>query len=159
MPRQWSPWFLFLPMLLMWHHTTQWSSGTAPLLLTGHYATPVVTWWSIASAPDLIERFLFSGVFYLALLPAFSRLPCGRQFNFKVSRASCWSSKHAPARIFVWITAIHKRFIRGRFYLRVRAGWPRNINPHEAFVLRNTSFTETLFLKYPLLTGFELSSQ
>ena len=36
--------FLTLPMLLVWHYTTQWSSGTAPVLFTGCYATPVVTW-------------------------------------------------------------------------------------------------------------------
>ena len=38
------------------------------MLLTGHYAMPVVIFY--ASATDLRERFLLSGVFYLALLPA-----------------------------------------------------------------------------------------
>ena len=32
-PRQWSPCYLVLSMLLAWHYTTQWSSGTAPVLL------------------------------------------------------------------------------------------------------------------------------
>ena len=96
MPHQWSPCFLVLPMLIVWHYTTQWSSDTAPVLLTGHYAMPVVTWWSTTSATDL-RVFLLSGVFYLAVLPAFSRIPWGQQFNLKVSRASCWSSKHSPS--------------------------------------------------------------
>ena len=96
MPRQWLPCFLVLPMLLVWHYSSQWPAGTATVLPTGQYAMSVVTWWFTASATDLRERFLLSGVFCLALLPAFSRLPWGRQFNVKVGRASCWSSKHSP---------------------------------------------------------------
>ena len=42
MPPQWSPCFLVLPMLLVWHYITQWSSGTSPVLLTRCYAMPVV---------------------------------------------------------------------------------------------------------------------
>ena len=42
----------------------------------------------------------------------FQGFPGRQQFNLKVSRASCWSSKHSPGQLFVWITAIHKRFIR-----------------------------------------------
>ena len=95
MPRQWSPYFLVLPMLLVWQYTTQWSLGRVPLLLIGHHAMPVVTWWSTLSAADLRECFLLTGTFYFALLPACSRFPQGRQFNLKVSRASCWSSKHS----------------------------------------------------------------
>ena len=34
-----SPCFLVLPILLVWHYTTQWSSDKAPVLLTGHYVT------------------------------------------------------------------------------------------------------------------------
>ena len=93
-PRQWPPYFLVLPMLLVWHYTTQWSSGTASVLLTGHYAMPVVTWWSTASAADFRECFSLSGVFYLVLFPTFSRLPWGQQLNLKANRASCWSFKH-----------------------------------------------------------------
>ena len=41
------------------------------LWLTGRYATPLVTlYFGTASATDLRERFLLSGVFYLTLLPA-----------------------------------------------------------------------------------------
>ena len=53
---QWSPCFLVLLMLLVSPYSTQWSSGIAPVLLLGHYAMPVVTWWSIASAANLRER-------------------------------------------------------------------------------------------------------
>ena len=52
------------------HYTTQQSSGTAPVLLTGRYAMSVVIQGYSASATDLRERFLLSGVFYLTFLPA-----------------------------------------------------------------------------------------
>ena len=85
------------------HHTT-------PMLLVlvirhstsvtyGKHATSamsMVTLSSTASAKNLRQRLLLSDAFYLALLPAFSRLPCGQQFNLNVSRASCWSLKHIP---------------------------------------------------------------
>ena len=87
---------LALSILLARHYPTQWSSGTAPLLLTGRWATPVITWWFTANATDLRERFSLSGIFYLALLAAFSRLSWSWQFNLKVSRASCWSFKYSP---------------------------------------------------------------
>ena len=44
----------------------------------------------------LRKRFLLSGVLYLTLLPAVFKASPGRQFNLKVSRASCGSSKHSP---------------------------------------------------------------
>ena len=97
MPRQCHVVFLVLPMLLVWYYITQWSSGTAPVLLKGRYATPVVTWWSTSSATDLREHFLLSGVFYFALLPTFLQGFTGsQQFNYNVRSASCWSSKHSP---------------------------------------------------------------
>ena len=43
-----------------------------------------------------------------------------------------------PVRLFVWITTIHKSFLCARFYLRVTAAWPRNINLYRAFVIRKT---------------------
>ena len=57
--------------------------------------------------------FLLSGVFHLALLSAFSRISQGWKFNLKVSRTSCWSSKHSrspticlnhdnPHNIYMW---------------------------------------------------------
>ena len=152
MPRQWSPWFLVLPILLVWHHITQWSSGIAPVLLTGHYPMPVVTWWSTTSTTDLREHFLLSGIFYLAILPAFSRPPWVISWTSKLVglHGDLWNI--ASAQLLVRITTIHKRFICGRFYLRAKAGWSQNINLHG-------EFTETLFLKHLLLTGFELSSQ
>ena len=64
-----------------------WSRGASHPLFT-------------TSATDLRESFLFSGLFYLALLPAF-RLPWGRQFNLKDSRASCWPSKHSSGPNYV----------------------------------------------------------
>ena len=74
------------------------------------------------NAMNLKVRFLISGIFYLALFTAFSSLPWGQQFNLTVSRASCWSSKHSPN------PTIKKRFIWGRFYLRVRAGQSQRIS-------------------------------
>ena len=57
--------------------------------------------------------FLLSGVFHLALLSTFSRLSQDWKFNLKVSRTSCWSSKHSqspticlnhnnPHNIYMW---------------------------------------------------------
>ena len=140
MPRQWSPCFLVLPMLLVWHYTTQWSSGTAPVLLMAHYATPVVTWLSTMSGADLREHFLLSDVFYLALFSAFSRLPWGDSSASKLARhhANLWNI--APAQLFFWTKVIHKRFICGRFYLKARSGKSWNINLHGELVLRNISF-------------------
>ena len=58
---------------------------------------PLLTHPIMASAMDLRESFLLSGVFYFKLLPAFfSGFPGRDQFNLKVCRASCWSSKHSP---------------------------------------------------------------
>ena len=50
------------------------------------------------------------------------------------------SQNIAPARLFVWITVIHKRFICGGFYLRARAGQVRNINFSRELVVRNICF-------------------
>ena len=44
------------------------------------------------------------------------------------------------ARLFVWKTVIHKRFICGRFYLTTRAGQVRNIKFSRELVVRNISF-------------------
>ena len=159
MLRRWSPCFLVLPMLLMWHYITQWSSGTAPVLLMGRYTVPVVTWWSTATAMDLRECFLLPGVFYLALLPAFQGFPGPGSSISKLAGLHADLRKIAPPHLIVWITTIHKIFICGRFYSRVKAGWPRNIRLYGTLVLWNISFTETLFLKYSPPTGFELSSQ
>ena len=56
------------------------------------------------SSSDLLQvLWIWESVFYyqaFLTLHSFllvSRLPWGRQFNLKVSRASCWSLKHSPA--------------------------------------------------------------
>ena len=96
--------------------------------------------WSSSDLPQVLrilkQRLLLSDLFYLTLLPAgFKAQP---QFNLKVSRTSHWSSKHSPARLFVWITTIHKRITLVSLYLSVMAGRPTKNVP---------------------LTGFELFSQ
>ena len=117
---QWSPCSLVLPMLLMWHYIIQWSSSTTPVLLTGHYAMSVVTWWSTASATDLREHFLLSSVFYLTLLPFFQGFPGAVSSTSKLAVLHADLRNIVPARLFVWITTINKRFICGRFYLRAK---------------------------------------
>ena len=94
------------------------------MLLTGRHAMPVVIQWSTASATDLRERFLLSGVFfYLTLLPASFKASLGAG-----SSTSRLAGLHidlrniAPARVFVWITTIHKRVILYRLYLWFTAG-------------------------------------
>ena len=87
--------------------------------LRGRHATPLVTTYF---SPTLLpwelriwESAFYSRMFfYLGLLSAFLRLPWDRQFDLKVSRASCWSSKHTtgpaiclnhsnPQKIHVWL--------------------------------------------------------
>ena len=156
MPRQCHVVFLVLPMLLVWYYITQWSSGTAPVLLKGRYATPVVTWWSTSSATDLREHFLLSGVFYFALLPAFFKASLGAS-----SSTTTLGALHAdlqnitPAQLLVWIPAIHKRFICGRFYLRARAGQSQNIKLYRELVLQNISFE--ILASYGIWTIFTIS--
>ena len=55
---------------------------------------------------------------------------------------------------FVWITKIQKIFICGRLNLRVRAGWPWNINLQGAFLLQNISFTKLYFWNICFLRDF-----
>ena len=89
----------------------------------------------------------------------FLRLPWGRQFNLKLTGLHADPQNIVPAQLFVWITTIQKRFICGRFCLRVKGVWSRNINLYRALILWKISFTEALLLKFTPLTGFELSSQ
>ena len=42
----------------------------------------------------------------------------------------------------------HNNQQSGKFYLRVKAGQPRNIKRQETLVLQNIFLMETLFLKY-----------
>ena len=87
----------------------QRSSGTAPVLLTAHYATPVVTWLSTMSGEDLTEHFLLSDVFSLALFSAFSRLPWGDSSASKLARHHAHSpiptiflNQSHPQKIHIW---------------------------------------------------------
>ena len=133
MLRQWSPCFLILPMLLMWHHITQRQTIMSSLLLTGRHTTPLVTWWCTLTATDLRERFLLSDVFYLTLLPAFSRLPWGWQFNLKLAGLHADLRNIVLTQLFAWYTALHKRILHGRLYLNVR------VNPELQILWNNTS--------------------
>ena len=79
-----------------------------PCHAIGHQLFPTQPF--AANATDLRERFLL-----LAPIPAFSRRSWGRQFNLKVSRASCCGSKHSPGpTICLNHIALRKRFICGR---------------------------------------------
>ena len=60
----------------------------------------------------------------------------------------------APARLFAWITAIHKSFTCARFYLKATNGQTRNINLHGKLVLRNISFE--IFASYRIWTLFAI---
>ena len=106
------------------------------------------------------KRVFFTPWRFLPCTPScFSRIPWPWQLISKLTGLHADLRKIAPPHLIVWTTTIHKIFICGRFYLRVKAGWPRNIRLYGTLVLWNISFTETLFLKYSPLTGFELSSQ
>ena len=74
------------------------------------------------SATDLRGHFLFSGVFYLTLLPASFKVSLRPVVNLNISRVSCWYFWNiAQARLFVWITTIHKRVYNGT---TIYALWP-----------------------------------
>ena len=85
--------------------------------------------------------------FYLAVFPAVFKVSLG-----VASSTSRLAGLHvhlwniAPARQFVWITAIHKRFICDRFYLIPRANQSRNISLHGELVLQNISLHGELTL-------------
>ena len=137
MLRQWLPCLLILPMLLMWHHIIiQWSSGTAPVLLTVCYPTPVVTWWSTASIPDLRERFF--------TLHSFLLFQC---FLGAASLISKLAKLHAHLQDIALARLILKRFICGRFYFRFKAGWSRKIKFYRALVLPKFYFWNILLLR------------
>ena len=80
-----------------------------------------------ASTTDLKKRFLLSGVF-LPYTPSywFQALCGSRQFNLKVSRASCWSLKHSPDLAIRLSYSNPQKKYGGRFYLRLMAGRLRN---------------------------------
>ena len=103
---QWSPCFLVLPMLLVWHYTTQWSSGTSPVLLAMpcQWSTSDQLWVLLIWESDFYSKPFFNVHSFLLV----SRVPWSQQFNLKVRRASCWSSKHCPS-LFLWITTIHNK--------------------------------------------------
>ena len=78
--------------------------------LTGRHATPLVTLlFGTASATDLRERFLLSGIFYLTFHPAgFRCLPGAGGSTSKLAGFHADLRNIAPAQLFVWITTIQK---------------------------------------------------
>ena len=86
------------------------------------------------------ERAFFTLRCFLTYTPScwFQGFPGSRQFNFRVSRASCWSSKHSPGLAIRLNHNNPQKRYSVRFYLRVAAGR----------LMKNLS-----------LTGFKLFSQ
>ena len=121
------------------HHRVVIRYSTSVTYRTLCHAT-MVTWWSIASATDLRERFLLSRVFTLYSFLLFQGFPGSCSSTWKFSGLHADFQILALARIFVSITATQKRFICGRFYLRARASQSWNINLHRELVLQNISF-------------------
>ena len=58
----------------------------------------------------------------------FQGFPGIGQFNLKISRASCWSSKHSPSQTISLNHNNPQKVYTGRFYLRARTGQLQNIN-------------------------------
>ena len=160
-------------VLLMGHHAipvvTLFFSHTHVICMALHYTvvirySPSVTYRTLCHASGHLvlyrecygfggECFLLSGVFYLALLPAFSRLPWGWQFNLKTSRVSCWSSKHGPSPelLFKSQQSTKDLYVVG---LRARAGQSQNTNLHRELVLWNIGFE--IFASYEIWTLFAI---
>ena len=137
MPRPWSPCFLFLPMLLIWHYTTRWSSGTPPYL-----RNTMSRQWSPGNLPRVLR--IWESVFYSQ---AFFSL-------YSLAELHADLRNIARTHLFVWITAIYKIFFCGRFSLRARAGQSRNINLHGELILRNICFE--IFASYGIWTLFAI---
>ena len=76
------------------------------------------------------ERAFFTLRHFLPCTPSccFQGFPGSRQFILKVSRASCWSSKHSPSPTICLNHGNPQMIYTGRFHLRARAGQSRNIN-------------------------------
>ena len=120
-------------------------------LITSYFPSNPVT----ASATDLREGFLLPGVFYLVLLPAaFKTSLVAGSSTSRLAGLHAVLQNIAPARLFVWITAIHKRFILVGFYLRARAGQSRNINLYRELFLRKAS--REMFASYGVWTLFSI---
>ena len=70
------------------------------------------------------ERAFFTLRHFLSYTPScfFQGFPGNRQFNLKVSKASCWSSKHSPGPAISLNHSNPQKFYTGRFYLGVTAG-------------------------------------
>ena len=92
------------------------------MLLTGRHAILV-----IYGECYEFEGKLFALRRFLPCTPScwFQGFPGSRQFNLKVSRASCWSSKHSPSLTIRLNHNNPQNRYGGRFYLRVR-GWLAN---------------------------------
>ena len=107
MPCHWSLCFLGSPCYFQDAMPCQWSSGDLPQVLW--------TWESI---------FYFLVFFTLLSFLLVLRLPWDGQFNLKVSRASCWSSKHSPSPTICLNHSNPQKGYVGRFYFSFMAGRP-----------------------------------
>ena len=73
------------------------------------------------------------------LLPAVFKASLGAgSSTSKVSRASCWSSKHSPSPTICLNHRNPQKRYTGRFYLRAR------LASHKTLILQNTSFLRDL---------------
>ena len=74
------------------------------VLLMGQHATPFVIRWFTVCATDLIEQFLPSSIFYLALCPAFQDFPGADSSTSKLAGVHPVLWNMILAKLFVWIT-------------------------------------------------------
>ena len=81
------------------------------------------------------ERAFFTLGCLLSCTPSccFQSFPGSRQFNLKVSRASCWSLKHNPGLTTCLKHSNPQNIYMVRFYLWARAGQSWSINLHREF--------------------------
>ena len=87
------------------------------------------------------ERAFFTLKRFLPYTPSyfFQGFPGSGQFSLKISRASCWSSKHSLGSTICLNHSNLQKIYTSRFYLRVRAGQSRDINFCRELVLQNVS--------------------
>ena len=101
-----------------------------------------------------LERAFFTIKHFLPCTPScyFQGFLVCRQFNLKVNRASCWSSKHSPGPTICLNHSNLRKIYMGRLYLRVKTDQSRSINLYGKLVLGNICFE--MFASYGIWTLF-----
>ena len=109
MLRQWSPYVLILPMLLMWHCTTHGH----PIQHQCYLRDDMQRQWSTGDLPRVLR--IWESVFYSRTFFTLHYFLLSRDFPGAGSSSSKLAGFYAdlrniaPAWLFAWITSVHKK--------------------------------------------------